>query len=253
MEVKLISYNDSGNIGDAIQTVALQRFINSVGIKCVGFANRGEIGNVKETLIVNGWHRGTNINSHKLPKRAIFVGLHAGEEQIKCIDKDITIGCRDWYTKDIADKLGYKTVLTGCPTSSLFVKIVNDPHTNKGADIDYPCTGHEDSYLTQVIHSGMKWNTQIGHAVERLNTLVQSCKIRTSRLHVFLPCLALGVDVELDYSSTKSPERFGVLSGLYKGDNKTYNKNIHIQGFDSYELRKQWENGFQEVLNDWKS
>lgn len=252
MECRLISYTDSGNLGDAIQTVALQKYIERKGFVCKGYEKRGTIaGRSDKLLIVNGWHRG---EKHDLPKRAIFVGLHAGEEQIKCIDKDITIGCRDLYTWGIAKSLGYKVVLTGCPTSSLFAKIVNNCRSNhKIANIDYPSTYHPDSYLTQRIDHNMPWNVQIGHAVERLNTYIQSNKIFTSRLHVFLPCLAMGVNVELDYSSTKSPERFDVMENLYPVTGKLdYNKDIHQQQLDSLRLREQWEKGFAEVITDWK-
>lgn len=257
MDCRLISYTDSGNIGDAIQTVALQRYIEAKGFKCNGYLSRGALNNWivfdknQETAIVNGWHRNSY---HTLPSRAIFVGLHAGEEQIKNIDKDITIGCRDLYTWGIAKSLGYKAVLTGCATSSLFVKIVADSRSERRiVKIDYPHTGHGECELTQVINPKMPWLTQIGTALERLNTYIQCNKIITSRLHVFLPCIAMGVNVELNYSSTSSPERFDVMENLYLVTGKLdYNKDIHQQQLDSLKLREQWENGFAEVISDWK-
>ena len=107
--MKLIKYSEvAPNLGDAIQTIALQKFLSKNSITCDGYVDRKCMTN---DMIVNGWHRHDN---ELLPKGAKYIGLHTDYKHLANIDthQDIIIGCRDPYTLDAVNKIkGLKGVL----------------------------------------------------------------------------------------------------------------------------------------------
>jgi len=130
----------------------------------------------------------------------IFISFHLANKKLLSMEylnelkKYQPIGCRDLKTTEILKNKGVKTYFSGCLTTTIdFFK------WNNKTDIIY----NTDTKVKDGInfsHSRGKWKN-IDHtyglidAMEILENYSKCKYVNTSRLHCYLPCLAMGVPV----------------------------------------------------------
>jgi len=230
--LKLVKYSEKHvNTGDAMQTIALMDFIErEYKIKLDNFQDRSNM--TENDMIINGWHRHRR---EKLPTEAIYIGLHSDYVMMKYIKKNTLIGCRDPFTVEQVSKIsGLKSLLTGCATSTIPLYT-----GERKGEVIYM---HEDKE-TGII----PFEEQIEIARNLINELKTKELVTTNRLHIALPCIALGTPVIIKKREFQ-PERFSMFetSGLFPGFDKVvtykvgglrdYLENLFIEGFNKIVL-----------------
>lgn len=198
----LPAYKGSRNLGDAIQTIALQRFV-----KCSGYYYRDlwhRITEFKDKMILNGYLCG-------LPPikgaNTVVAGVHISKsnqsENIEWMRRiSSTIGARDPYTYDLFTKSGIKAHMIGCATC-LFKRYDGPRKGNLRVDSDRPTMSHQ-------IPTDMPWREQVLLAEKYLDAYRVAQSVITCRLHVAIPCLAFGTPVTIT-APRNDIERFTIL------------------------------------------
>jgi hypothetical protein len=193
--------------------------------------------------IMNGWwmhsYNSNNDISFNIPDNItpIFVSFHISNEKlyetkyIEQFKKYEPIGCRDIHTTTTLRKYGVKTYFSGCLTTTIdfykWKKINNNTYC-----VDTKLNNSND---IKINHANHKW-TKLHYIKifdDALNILkkYKDCnKVYTSRLHCYLPCMAIGVPVTIvspsgdkNKNSWGSSGRFGGLKELNHDKNK-FNK-----------------------------
>jgi hypothetical protein len=108
------------------------------------------------------------------------------------------IGCRDLVTTEKLQNKGIQAYFSGCLTTTIdFYEWKKN--TNNIYCVDTKKNNNSHIYITQC-HNKWKNISHIKGFYDALNLLKKyktSKKVYTSRLHCFLPCLAIGVPVNL--------------------------------------------------------
>lgn len=193
--------------------------------------NTGElITNLEEKiyLIMNGWfmHNSnweTGNNNIKFPIKnnniiPIYISTCLSKDvpllyKKECIEnykKNSPILCRDKTTLNLLKNKGVDANLYGCLTQLLDIKNIpdNNSYEEKYKDsiiyIDCPNKwkkrnkNEKNYYFEHYIHEIMNMNPKqrINYAEDLLTKYKYARKIYSHRLHAFLPCRAMGLDVE---------------------------------------------------------
>jgi len=226
--MRLTKYSEkTPNLGDAIQTIALEQFINKNSVYGSGYVDRKCMTN---DMIVNGWHRH---DDELLPEKAMYIGIHTDYKHLLNIDRDdeIIVGCRDPYTLDCVNQIkGLKGILSYCATCTFDI-------------YDGPRNGILRKYHGEKeVEDNAPWELQLKRAEELLQTLKTARLVYTDRLHIALPCISFGTPVILKprnyklerYSLFNRPEYPGhgkvvyVNSGLRDHFTKTFTEAFGI-------------------------
>ena len=215
MKYGLLSVPDSQNIGDAVQTFPLKDMYDERGIECAARVSSrwpGKYVGEKIILPMNSW------NLYRGPGDAIrfkqskdidyrFLGYHlegdlASFAKNVRLTSDYPIGCRDVPTRDFLRSIGYNAYFSGC-ISMTFPKrkdgdyklvYVIDDDAKKGLPF---CDPVNLRLLTSICLPGDgNWDLAEQMARKRIELLRDTAKlVITSRLHVYLPCVAMGIPV----------------------------------------------------------
>ncbi len=165
-------------------------------------------GHKKIITIMNGWwmhpfNEKGDIN-FKIPEniKPIFVSFHISNEKllqnkyINELKKFQPIGCRDMKTFQKLKNKGLKAYFSGCLTITIdFYK------WKKQNDKIYCIDTKIDKKSIKITHMHKKWKN-VHHkkglldALQLLKNYSISKAVYTSRLHCYLPCLAIGVPVQ---------------------------------------------------------
>jgi hypothetical protein len=196
--MKVISYSYShlkskyhtANLGDAIQSLSVIEFLKKKSIDFSGFVDRKKLEN---NMFINGWQKYPNEN---LPNDALFCSIHSDIDHLKKINKKYLIGCRDVWTHFNCKKIKLNSVVTGCVTINL-PKICIDSQ-NKIGTIFIDSIYKDKNQYTQFIDVNLSWEKQIELAKNRLFLISQADLVHTTRLHILIPCIAMGIPVILD-------------------------------------------------------
>jgi hypothetical protein len=131
-----------------------------------------------------------------------------------------TIGTRDLESVGQLTRLGLKAKLIGCATLTL--PRYGGPRESYAVSVDSPAPA--DIVLSHVIPPEMSWQEQWKRGLKYLAVYRKARIVYTSRLHVLLPCLAMGTPVVYT-----ADHRFSILGsqGL-----------AHAVQFDPSALRK---------------
>ena len=126
MEIGVLGFSGSKNIGDYIQTKAVIDILNTQNIKIL---DREKLNNYKGNrikTIVNGWFMESPENWP--PSKNIyplFISFHinpsvkdtfTNQDSINYFKKYEPIGCRDYYTRDLLLEHGIKAYFSSCVT-----------------------------------------------------------------------------------------------------------------------------------------
>ena len=230
--MNIISYSGTGNLGDAIQTLAVLEVFKKNKIAFDDYIDRK---NLKNNMFINGWHRNKN---EKLPDEAIFCSIHSDHQHLRQIKKNCFVGCRDYWTLEICKKLKIESILTGCIT-------INFPISNikRKNELFIDSKYLEKNQYTQGISKDLDWKSQLILAKERLFLLSSSELVHTKRLHILIPCIAMEIPVILDDIHESDNDRFSLISKLVE-INKIIDINSGIKG----ELLNIWMSGFSKII-----
>lgn len=206
LKTKILSYlyDIESNLGDAIQTLAVIEFLKKNNIDTYEFVDRK---NMVDGMLVNGWHR---FPEETLPKHGLFLSIHTDKEHLVKILKNNFIGCRDTYTKEQCDAAKLRSVETGCIT-------INFPlcdTTNNKSILFIDSIHNNSNQLTQTLSPNTDWYKQLELAKKRIQLLQTASLVHTTRLHILIPCIAMGIPVILDKISEYSPERFSMIKNF---------------------------------------
>jgi hypothetical protein len=182
--------------------------------------------------IMNGWwmwpYNKDNDISFTIPSNItpIFVSFHIYnnklllDNNIKQFKKFEPIGCRDLKTLEKLQNKGVEAYFSGCLT--LTIDFFKWRKTDTTYYVDLPNyhnnkNGIEIKHCTEAITNNYMLGFQL--AIKFLKLYSESNKVYTSRLHAYLPCIAMNVPVDFLSLSDKKVwgcghERFGGLQNL---------------------------------------
>jgi hypothetical protein len=178
----------TGNLGDAVQTLALEQLLPNVRYvsrddgKCDG----------PGTYVVNGW-LGENVPPVDNTD-CLFAGVFVNdnEENYQWMKNSCSaeIGARDPATVMWCADRGIRAILLGCATLT-FDRFGGSRSGVLAVDADWPGSKR----MTHRINEKTNWDEQRRRAAEYLKRYQRAELVVTSRLHVALPCLAFGTPV----------------------------------------------------------
>lgn len=203
--MQILSYSQTLNIGDAIQTIALQRLLN----REVKYVDRNTCQfDPNEMAIVNGW-LGRNVAPRN--PNVLFAGIFLAENvgNIRWIKESrYAVGARDPYTLELLRKFGVAAQFVGCATLTL-------PKYDGPRKGEIHVESNTRSDVSHAIPSGMPWTEQLALGGELLEKYRTAKRVITSRLHVALPCLAFGTPVVVQASTEYTyAKRFSIFEAL---------------------------------------
>ena len=201
--MNVVIYRRTNNLGDAIQSIALSRLLPE---PIVG-AYRNDLPDAP--LLLNGWFGEVPPPAHR-NRDAIFAGVFVRDFRPEWADWmracDRPVGARDpLMCADLLTR-GVDAEFIGCATLTL--PRYDGPRYGV-VHIDYD----DPSSRTNWIASDVPWHRQWQVAMRRIEHLRHAAAVYTSRLHIALPCLALGTPVAYVPSGGEH-ERFSVLESL---------------------------------------
>ena len=233
MKYGLITFKETENIGDDIQSYSAIRFLPQIDYYIERENMDLFVPKEKEQVItlMNGWFLHSKLNFQLSPYiYPVFISTHiSGYESggiklehlndysIENLKKYEPIGCRDTGTEKILMERDVKTYISGCLT----LTIQADERIKKEdkiciVDIDkeaeeYIKSNLSDERIIKHTHklnktknSGLSWKERFDNVRNLLDDYQSSKLVITSRLHCALPCLALGTPVLLLYDAKKA-------------------------------------------------
>ena len=207
-------YLDLNNLGDQIQSIAVENLIPPIHIR----VNRDTIAIEKlvdrHILIMNGWF--THNPKQCFPPNEmiypVFWGFHVtnwnnswdhflSPRIIKYFKKYEPIGCRDRYTAEMLENVGIYSFYSKCLSLTFpkrSKKIVNG--WNIIVDVNYtllPSFITDNAlFVTHNISPNIPEDDKIKQAKNLLSLYKKKAKlVITSRVHCALPCVAMGIPV----------------------------------------------------------
>ena len=239
----------NNNYGDDIQTIAAARLLPRVDY----YLDRENL-NIRQTddeikMITNGWFMYKPYNWPPADNiRPLFISFHAthlnntiGElfdkRHFEYYKKYEPIGCRDYHTLNLFKSIGIDAYYSGCLTLTLENKFTESDRTEEILLVDPLYSGipndMKEKILEKIIPDSIKDKTiNINHNHKLMTDNEKRLKIVeglidryskahlvvTSRIHVALPCLALGTPVlflDLGFNTIDERNRFsGVVDYL---------------------------------------
>jgi hypothetical protein len=214
---RVLAYQGTGNLGDAVQTAALSRLLDGEirGVfRHALRANRTPTSpHDTASFVVNGWLGDIpRLSGRRCLFAGIFLGEHVSNQLRWIADSPYPVGSRDPATHELLKRSGVNSELIGCATLTL------DRYVGPRAGrYSVDCVVPETNLLTNVLPQRVTWGQQWGLAVERLAQLRTAEVVFTSRLHVVLPCLAFGTPVVMSrtcLAELSQPERLSLLDEM---------------------------------------
>lgn len=242
----LNDWNMQGNLGDAIQNIAVENLLRELDIEPQILINHDALAayNGDETfLVMQGWYgicHNTFSADWSEKIKPIFLGFHLNESfnardvfkgkniQNKMQDFE-PIGCRDRNTADFLKSLGLNAYFSGCMTltyaarttepqnGKIFIVDVSDevldiiPDSIK-QEADYSIT-HMYKFKNYPISEEEALDFE-NRARELLARYRNEAKlVITSRIHCAMPCIAMGIPIVF-INNNFDDVRFDVLRGL---------------------------------------
>lgn len=191
-------------------------------------------------LVMNGWwmHPTYKKLLFSIPDNVtpLFISFHISSMDllkspyIDTLKKYEPIGCRDMNTLKLLDKCNVKTYFSGCLTIGLDFFTWNN-QTNQTVFVDVRMNTKQKGYCSLTHESKDYKNMDYDKCIEiayRLLETYSTCKeVITSRLHCYLPCIAMNVPVTLrspynrvNVKDWGPPNRFKGLVDIIDNTNK---------------------------------
>lgn len=240
MKYALMYYKNTDNIGDDIQTYVAKRFLPHIDYYIDREALNCFVPKEKEyvSMIMNGWYIHNKCAWPPSPYiNPLLISMHfmsidatdVGDKYLKGLGGDYLkeyepIGARDIETKKRLETSGIQAYFSGCMTLTL-EKFENIEKSNKIYLVDA-----EESVIEKVKKENTEFEIEIlthwlepeeiskksiderMQDVENLLKKYQSAHlVITNRLHVALPCIALGTPVILVHPEYFDEDRLGTF------------------------------------------
>lgn len=287
MNYGLIVFDKTENLGDDIQSYATEQFLPHTDYilereRLDEFCSKD---GAKVACILSGWYLYDHL--HWPPSPFLYtkpISMHFDTSFSKFAGEDLTrnfvledygaewlikngpIGCRDKGTMELLEEKEIPAYISGCLTLTL--KPYNDVESNDkiclvdvSSDVKKYVGANTNKEICELTHSikmeGVAWEERRKIVEERLRIYQGAHLVITTRLHVALPCLALGTPVLLikeawslnrtgywlDYINYTTEENF--ISGAY-----SYNFDIPKENPNKhYELVKKMELECREFIS----
>lgn len=233
MKYGLITYKDTENIGDDLQSYVAIRFLPKIDY----YIEREELDlfvpkeKQQVLTIMNGWYIHSKINFPISPYiYPIYISTHFSAYNSGGIKKEYLneyskielmkygpIGCRDRGTVKLLDELNIDNYFSGCLTLTIqadkkvkkkdFICIVDidekaEKYLRKNMEENVEIIKKTHT-LDRDVNKKLSWNQRFDNVKKLLDTYQSAKLVITSRLHCALPCLALGTPVLLLYDENK--------------------------------------------------
>jgi hypothetical protein len=187
---RVFAYENTRNLGDAIQTYALCRLLGS---RCAAVFRDREVPHYDNgvPLVANGW---LGYHAHDRPDDTLFAGVHLARHEAQFSEwirrSPYPVGVRDTYTAGMLRAFSVQSTVTGCATLTF--------ERYRGARSGRYCIDvagrSTEIHLSNWI-ADIAWPEQWKLARELLGRIRTAELVTTNRLHVVLPCLAFGTPV----------------------------------------------------------
>ena len=223
----------------------------------------------KTWFICNGWYRHCPFDKEEKSIFAnniipIFVSFHLNKTEyltqdlIDYLKKYQPIGCRDWDTVILLKSNGIESFFSGCLTMTfgdIFSGMPSETKAYKEAFVEVEKDLNSNNYeeFKQVGRNVKATSIENGilDAFEMLKKYREFSKISTSRLHCYLPCTSMNLDVDF-IPKNYSDQRFVGLFPINKNEfNKLRNnlrdnlnkiiKYIYLERPTNEEYLKKWK------------
>lgn len=240
MKYGLMYYKDTDNIGDDIQTYVAKRFLPHIDYYIDRESLNCFIPKEKEyvSMIMNGWYIHNKCAWPPSPYiNPLLISMHfmsidatdIGDEYLKGLGGDylkqfMPIGARDMETKKRLEKNGIDAFFSGCMTLTL-QKFENVEKNNKiflvdasESVIEKVKSENTEYEIEEITHWAVPEEISKKSIDERLKDVEDLLKkyqgahlVITNRLHVALPCVALGTPVILVHPEYYDEDRLGTF------------------------------------------
>ena len=225
-----LQYTNSRNIGDYIQSLAVEQFLPRISKRF----ERDDLRNIKNTgktyvLVANGWFSHTPEQCFPFAPciMPLFFGFHLTNWNHTCkyvqnkhvsdfLRKYSPIGCRDRFTENKLKELEIETFFSNCMTLSFPNRDYTPPKT-KFLMVDIPNLNIPDYisrksvFITHVFSEIYPEREKFASAKALLDYYRKKVSaVVTTRLHCALPCLAMGIPVI--FIGNKNEPRFNSLT-----------------------------------------
>lgn len=203
---RLLTYWNTGNLGDVLQTIALSRLLPpALGIPR---SRLPEQLHTDKLLVANGWHRWPR-EAPADDANCLFAGIHCAESHVPWVRQSrFPAGARDPFTHAVLQRAGIPSVILGCATLTL---PRHDGPRDGVLSVDFP--GGPGTHLSHGLKPGAPFAAQWELGLRALDRYRRAAEVHTMRLHVALPCLALGTPVAF-HRAKFQPERHSLLEFL---------------------------------------
>lgn len=215
MKYGLLAVPWGHNIGDALQSRLIRDMYAERGISDIKYLELGRTAEYEGDKLIlpmnscnvySGPHDARKFASSKdVDYRYVGFHLHGNLSTFgKSVGlvSEYPIGCRDVPTRDFLRKLGYNAYFSGCVSMTLprrqdgdykLVYVIDDD-PKKALPL---CDPVDIRVLTSLcLPDGIPWRDAEDLAMRRMELLRDTAKmVITSRLHVYLPCVAMGIPV----------------------------------------------------------
>lgn len=284
MKYGVIYFRETENLGDDIQTYAALRFLPSVDYviereKLSSFTpNKNEY--VK--VIMNGWFNhdvtalppspfikplyiSSHFTDHLLEKKPDYFSNYF----VEYLRANMPIGLRDDLVKPYLDEENIDNYYSGCLTLTIN-KFKNIRRNNKIClvDVDEDIKNKIISKykkenviirthtLNSMTNSKLSFEERMNNVEETLKTYQASDVVITSRLHVALPCLAIGEPVILIYDDsnvdvTNRLSKYTNYLNYYSKTKFLKNPKIDVKNGNGFkQIRSSLEDKVNKFIND---
>lgn len=276
MKYGLMYYKSTDNIGDDIQTYVAIKYLPHIDYYIDREALSCFIPEKKEyvSMIMNGWYIHNKIAWPPSPYiNPLLISVHfkdredtdVGDLYLKGIGGDYLkrhglVGARDIETKKRLEKNGIGAYFSGCMTLTLD-KFENVEKKNKicvvdveenvikkieqNSDCDIEILSH---FLNPKITESKSFEERMRDVEDLLKKYQQAHLVVTTRLHVMLPCIALGTPVILLHKKVYDEDRLGAF--LNYADNYVEEDFLNMDIKEILEKPKQNSDKYIEIRDE---
>lgn len=231
MKLAGFSYPFSDNLGDQIQSLAVERLVGPADLLVDREALAGFRSREPHLLVMNGWfaHDPASSLPPSASLRPVFVGFHltrtnatrahvAAPQVLAYVRRHAPIGCRDESTAAFLQRAGVPATVTHCLTLTL-ARREKPPPLGRVFVVDAPwvvlppALAKRALYLTHCSSPVHPEQSKRRKAEDLLAAYRdEATLVVTTRIHAALPCLAMGVPVV--FFGTAGDERTAVFRSL---------------------------------------
>lgn len=262
MKYGLVYNKNAANLGDDIQTYAAMQFLPKVDYLIDRECMHAFVPNKREyvNVIASGWYLDNKYTFPFSPYiNPLLISMHFNSRDLittpgygfldgytkKCLEPYFPLGCRDEGSLKVVKEFGYDAYFSGCMT--LTIDRLEDNSKNKNeyicsVDLNEKCLKYlkenttmevrECTHFVDKTYDELPFDERMNRVKSQLLEYQNAYLVVTDRLHVALPCLALGTRVALiyyDYNADRIATFTNYLNTLTEEDFLTTDINVLLK------------------------